>query len=210
MYEFDTLLNAFITMLVTIDPVGLAPLFLGLTNGMTRAQRNAVGLRAVVIALLIMALFVFAGLAILNTLGITIPAFRVAGGLLLFYISFEMVFGLRQERKAQASREAIDKDHIANLAVFPLALPLIAGPGAISAAIILSDATDGGSLQWRFVLLGLITAIMGITLLSFMAAGFIDKYLGQTGRTILTRLLGVLLSALSVQFVVDGMKALLA
>lgn len=209
MYEFDTLLNAFVTLFVTIDPIGLAPIFLGLTDGMSRSERNSVGLRATLIAFAIMALFVFAGMAILDTLGITIHAFRVAGGLLLFYIAFEMVFGIRQERKAKSSREAKDRDHLSNIAVFPLALPLIAGPGAISAAILLSTATDNGSIQWRLALLGIIAAILVLTLLSFMAAGAIDRYLGHTGRMILTRLLGVLLAALSVQFVVDGMKALL-
>lgn len=210
MFQYDLILNAFVTLFVTIDPIGLAPLFIGLTDGMTRTERNAVALRAVTIAFAIMALFVFAGLVILDTMGITIHAFRVAGGLLLFYIAFEMVFAIRQERKAVNSREAVIKDHIANIAVFPLALPLIAGPGAISAAILLSTAQNDGNLQWRFMLLGLIAAVMALTLLSFMAAGLIDKYLGVTGRTILTRLLGVLCAALSVQFVVDGLKALLA
>lgn len=208
MYEFDTLLNAFITLFVTIDPISLAPLFLGLTDGMNRTERYSTGLRGCAIAFCILAVFVFAGQTILDTLGITIHAFRVAGGLLLFYIAFEMVFGVRQERKAQNSQDAISKDMISHIAVFPLALPLIAGPGAISAAILLSTDTDGGSIEWRFVLMTIIGLIIATTMLSFIAAEAIDKYLGHTGRMILTRLLGVLLAALSVQFVVDGVKAL--
>ena len=209
MAQFDAILNAFITLFVTIDPIGLAPLFLGLTDGMTRRQRYAVGIRGSLIAFVLLILFLFAGNAILDKLGITIHAFRVAGGLLLFYIAFEMVFGTRQERKENSSREAITKDHIANIAVFPLALPLIAGPGAISAAILLSTQ-QSGSLEWQFILAGVIAAIILLVLLSFMAAELIDRYLGHTGRMILTRLLGVLLAALSVQFVVDGLKALWA
>ncbi len=208
MTEFDSILNAFITLFVTIDPIGLAPLFLGLTDGMSRSQRYAVGSRSSIIAFCLLALFLFAGNAILSNLGITIHAFRVAGGLLLFYIAFEMVFGVRQERKETSSKEAITKDHIANIAVFPLALPLIAGPGAISAAILLSTE-NSGSLEWRGILLLVIAAVILLVMLSFMAAQVIDRYLGHTGRMILTRLLGVLLAALSVQFVVDGMKALL-
>ena len=118
-----------------------------------------------------------------------------------------MVFGRRQERKEKSSREAITKDDIANIAVFPLALPLIAGPGAISAAVLLSTQ-EGGTLEWQFVLALVILAIVLLSLLSFIAAGAIDRFLGYTGRMILTRLLGVLLAALSVQFVVDGLKAL--
>ncbi|MGI9351078.1 MAG: MarC family protein [Rhizobiaceae bacterium] len=207
MFEYDALLNAFITLFVTIDPIGLAPLFLGLTDGMTRGQRFSVGLRASIIAFCLLALFLFAGNAILDKLGITIHAFRVAGGLLLFSIAFEMVFGRRQERKEKSSKESITKDDIANVAVFPLALPLIAGPGAISAAILLSTQ-EGGTFEWRMVLTLIIFGIVLLTLLSFIAAGAIDRFLGYTGRMILTRLLGVLLAALSVQFVVDGLKAL--
>ena len=199
MFEFDVLLNAFVTLFVTIDPIGLAPLFLGLTDGMTRRQRFSVGLRACIIAFCLLTLFLFAGNAILDKLGITIHAFRVAGGLLLFFIAFEMVFGRRQERKEKSSREAITKDDIANIAVFPLALPLIAGPGAISAAVLLSTQ-EGGTLEWQLVLTLVILVIVLLSLLSFIAAGAIDRFLGYTGRMILTRLLGVLLAALSVQF----------
>ena len=208
MLNYDLVLNAFATLFVTIDPIGLAPIFLGVTDGMTSAQRRAVGLRACIIALIILALFLVAGQTILDTMGITIHAFRVAGGLLLFYIAFEMVFSLRQKRKEETSEMAITKDQIANLAVFPLALPLIAGPGAISATILLSTS-GGNSWEWQGILFMVIVAVIALVQASFTAAEMIDKYLGNTGRLILTRLLGVLLAALSVQFVVDGMKALL-
>ena len=207
MLDFDIILNAFVTLFVTIDPPGLAPIFLALTAGMNRTERYSVALRGVVIAFGVLVAFALFGIVVLDTMGITIHAFRVAGGLLLFYIAFEMVFEKRQERHEKSSRTAITKDHIANIAAFPLAIPLIAGPGAISATILL--ATDlGHDWQPMLLLLGVIVLVLLLVLVAFVAAEFIDKYLGTTGRTILTRLLGVLLAALAVQFVADGALAL--
>lgn len=208
MFETDLLLNAFATLFVTIDPIGLAPMFLALTEGMNAKQRMSVATQATLIALILMVIFLVAGQVILDTMGITIHAFRVAGGLLLFYTAFEMVFGARQERKQKSSKIAVTEDQIANIAVFPLALPLIAGPGAISATILL--ASEDPSIEWRFALFGIILAVIVLVLLAFLAAQGLDRVLGKTGRMILTRLLGVLLAALSVQFVFDGVRALWA
>lgn len=208
MFETDALINAFATLFVTIDPVGLAPLFLGLTDGMTRKERFSVAFRACLIALFLMTVFLIAGQKILDTMGITIHAFRVAGGLLLFYTAFEMIYGSRQDRKKKQSEDAVNRDHIANIAVFPLALPLIAGPGAISATILLSS--EDTSIEWQFTLFAIIATVILIVWLAFAASQAIDRYLGNTGRMILTRLLGVLLAALAVQFVVDGLSALWA
>ena len=172
-------------------------------------EQRRIGLRAVLIAFLLLFVFLFAGQLVLQTLGITIHAFRVAGGLLLFYTSFEMVFGGRSERKsAQAEDSNSRAAELATLAVFPLALPLIAGPGAISATILLSQEHPG--IEWQFTLIAIIAFVMLLVWSAFFAAQAIDRYLGDTGRSLLTRLLGVLLSALSVQFAVDGLKALLA
>lgn len=205
---FDPLLNAFVTLLVTIDPPGLAPLFLALTAGMNRAERFQVSLRAAIISVSILALFAVAGTAILTMFGITLPAFRVAGGLLLFWISFEMIFALRQDRKGKSADAAITIDHIRNIAAFPLAIPLIAGPGAISATVLLSDSFPGSS--GRLILLAILALCLGITFVVLVLAERIDRFLGETGRSILTRLLGVLLAALAIQFVADGVKALAA
>lgn len=207
MPSFDAILNAFVTLMVTIDPPGLAPIFLALTAGMNRAQRYSVAMRACVLSLGVLIAFSLLGAAILNILGITIHAFRVAGGLLLFYIAFEMIFEKRQERHEKTSKVAITKDHIANIAIFPLAIPLIAGPGAISASILLSTQM-GTDITGKLVLAVILAVSIGMVLLAFIAAERVDKYLGTTGQTILTRLLGVLLAALSVQFVADGAKAL--
>jgi multiple antibiotic resistance protein len=128
MPSYDLLLNAFITILVTIDPPGLAPLYLAVTRGMNREQRSQVSMRASIIAFFILALFALVGNSVLALLGITLPAFRVAGGLLLFFIAFEMVFEKRNDRKEKTAETAITKDHVRNVAAFPLAIPLIAGP----------------------------------------------------------------------------------
>jgi multiple antibiotic resistance protein len=208
MPSFDTLFNAFVTLLVTIDPPGLAPLFLALTRGMNRAERKQVGLRASVIGFGLLALFAVAGAAILSIFGITLPAFRVAGGLLLFYIAFEMIFERRQERKEKSADIAITRDHIHNIAAFPLAIPLIAGPGAISATVLLSGTFPTAGERGLLVLI--IAACIALTYVVFLLAERVDGFLGETGRSILTRLLGVILAALAVQFVADGIKALMA
>lgn len=208
MPSYDSLFNAFVTLLVTIDPPGLAPLFLAVTRGMSRDQRRQVSVRSTVIAFGVMALFAVAGASILSVFGITLPAFRVAGGFLLFFIAFEMVFEKRQDRKEKISDVAITRDHIHNVAAFPLAIPLIAGPGAISATVLLSGGLP--TLAGQAALVAIIFFCLALTYLVFILAERIDQILGETGRSILTRLLGVILAALAVQFVADGIKALMA
>ncbi|MGF0538137.1 MarC family protein [Agrobacterium sp. ES01] len=203
----DILINAFTTLLVTLDPPGLAPLFLGLTSGMNSVQRRMVALRGTLIAFAILAVFAIFGARILDLLGISIGAFRIAGGILLFAIAFEMIFEKRQERKEKARDQAVTEDHAQNIAVFPLALPLIAGPGAISATILLSGHLP--SAIERMELLAVIAVCMCLVLGAMLISGPLNRFLGNTGRMILTRLLGVLLAALSVQFVVDGVKSVI-
>jgi multiple antibiotic resistance protein len=207
MPNYDVLLNAFVTILVTIDPPGLAPLFLGVTRGMERSQRAQVSIRSTIIAFFILAAFALVGSSILKLLGITLPAFRVAGGLLLFFIAFEMVFEKRNDRKEKTAETAVTKDHVRNIAAFPMAIPLIAGPGAISAIVLLSGSMS--SVAGQASLLIIIAACMIITYLVLVLAERIDGLLGETGRSILTRLLGVLLAALAVQFVADGVRQLM-
>lgn len=204
----ETLINALTTLLVTLDPPGLAPVFLALTAGMNRDQRSQVALRGSIIAFGILAVFALFGLAILNLLGISLGAFRIAGGLLLFWISFEMIFEKRQERKEKTSEIAITKDHLHNLAVFPLALPLIAGPGAISATVLLAGSMK--TTVEMVVLILILAFAMALVYAALIVSERMDRFLGNTGRAILTRLLGVLLAALSVQFVVDGIKSAFA
>jgi MarC family membrane protein len=203
----DQALSAFVTLFVTIDPPGLAPLFLGITAGMSRSQRRRIGMRASLIAFGILVLFAVAGTAILSLFGITIHSFRIAGGLLLFFIAFEMIFERRQDRHERSAERAVTEDQIRNIAVFPLAIPLIAGPGAISATILLSGTY---SEPWeRAILIAIVAVNLAAAWLVFLVAERIDRFLGATGRIVLTRLLGLILAALAVQFVIDGVTAVL-
>lgn len=202
----DFATSALVTMMVTLDPPGLAPIFLSLTRGMSAGERRQVAIRACIIAFCIMAFFGVAGDIVLKALGVSLPAFRIAGGLLLFWIAFEMVFERRTERKQQTAETAITQDHIRNVAAFPLAIPLMAGPGALTATILLAGRAQGDPL-----LLTSLAAICGLVilccLLVFLAATRIARLLGVTGNIVLTRLLGVILAALAVQFVIDGVRA---
>lgn len=203
----DYLLHALVTLFVTIDPIGLAPMFMVVTAGFGPAERRQTAIRAAVTATLILIAFALIGERLLTFLGISLPAFRIAGGLLLFTIAFEMVFEKRAERKAaqvETPDRAEDRRHVA---IFPLAIPLTSGPGAISAVILLaSQAPDIGALAG---LLLVIVLMVGACLAVFLAAGPIERALGETGRLVVSRLLGVLLAALSVQFVADGVLAIL-
>lgn len=202
----DYVFSAIVTMLVVIDPIGLAPLFLAVTTDLTSAERRLVALRSAAIALAILVTFGLVGAPLLAALGITLPAFRIAGGLLLFAISFEMVFGRRTERKFDPSEVAQRDKLLRTLAVFPLAIPLMAGPGAITAMLLLAGEARGdlGLLALLFFITAL---VIGSCLAVFLAAERMDKALGVTGNVILSRLLGIVLAALAVQFVIDGIRA---
>ena len=202
----DYLVSALVTLLVTVDPPGLAPTFLGLTQGMSDAQRRQVALRATLIAGGILAASGLFGAQLLNALGIGLPAFRIAGGIMLFVIAFEMIFAFRKERRDETAEKAVTIDHVRNVAAFPLGIPLMAGPGAITATLLLSGRSEGNPLL-LLALIGVIAFVMLGCLVSFFAATKIARFLGVTGNILLTRLLGVVLAALAVQFVIDGVKA---
>jgi multiple antibiotic resistance protein len=199
----EFLKTALVTLLVTLDPPGLAPLFIGLTIGMTRAGKREVALRASIIAFVILAAFALGGRFVLEALGVTIPAFRIAGGLLLFYIAFDMVFALKAERRSEIATDAMAIDHIRNVAAFPLAIPLMAGPGSITATMLLADRASGDWLTLAG-LLAIVAVAMAVSYLSFLAAERISGLLGATGNVVATRMLGVVLAALAVQFAIDG------
>src|SRR6185312_3116016 len=199
--------SSFPPSIVVVDPVGLVPTFLGITHGMPREARRSVALRASVIAALILAGSALAGDWLLRTLSITMPAFRIAGGLLLFSIASEMVFGVRIERQTQQAEEALE-ERVRNIAAFPLAIPLMAGPGAITASVLLSGRADHDPRRIA-LLLGVIVVVTAACWLCFAIATPIAKVIGTTGNTVLQRLLGVLLAALAVQYVIDGGRAAL-
>ena len=203
----EFLISALVTMFVVVDPVGLVPTFLGITHGMPARARLSVALRATVIAAIVLAGGALIGDWLLRTLSITLPAFRIAGGLLLFSIASEMVFGVRIERQTQQAEEALE-ERVRNIAAFPLAVPLMAGPGAITATVLLSGRVDHEPARIA-LLIGVIVAVCAISCLCFLAATQIAKVIGHTGNTVQQRLLGVLLAALAVQYVIDGARAAL-
>jgi multiple antibiotic resistance protein len=176
---------------------------------MDEAERRQVAIRACIIATCIMAASGLVGAQLLGALGIGLPAFRIAGGLLLFWIAFEMVFARRNERKTEQADMAITIDHIRNVAAFPLAIPLMAGPGAITATVLLAGRA-GGNLLLTALVLAVVVLVAATCLVAFIFAAQIGRLLGLTGNIVLSRLLGVLLAALAVQYVVDGVRAVLA
>ena len=204
----EFLISALVTLLVVVDPIGLVPTCLAITQGLPAEARRSVALRACLIAAAILAGSALAGDWLLRTLSITLPAFRIAGGLLLFSIASEMVFGVRIARQSKAAEEVIE-DHVRNIAAFPLAIPLMAGPGAITATVLLSGRSGGDPVRLG-LLLAVIAAVLAICLLVFTLSGRIGKLIGTTGNIVMSRLLGVLLAALAVQYVIDGLRAALA
>jgi MarC family membrane protein len=196
------LISGLVTLFVVIDPIGLGPIFIGLTAGMPAKLKRKIGLEACVIAFFVLGGSALFGDWLLTKLGISLAAFRIAGGLLLFAIAFEMVFERRAERKAE--QNASTGSHIA---AFPLAIPLMAGPGAITAMVLLAGRVNGDAID--FVLLIATMALMLlIAYLVFLTSSYLERFLGRQGQAVFGRLLGVLLAALSVQYVADGVLAL--
>jgi multiple antibiotic resistance protein len=204
----EFLISALVTLLVVVDPIGLVPIFIGITHGLPATARRSVALRASLIAAIVLIGAALIGEWLLRTLSISLPAFRIAGGLLLFSIASEMVFGLRTQRQSQTAEQAID-ERVRNIAAFPLAIPLMAGPGAITATVLLAGRSQG-DLAKLSLLIGVIVAVVLVCVTAFLLADRIAKLFGTTGNIVLSRLLGVLLAALAVQFVVDAVRTLLA
>ena len=196
------LLTAFFTLFVIIDPIGLMPLFAALTTGSNARARRGIAIRAVSIGFGILVLFGFFGEAVLGFAGISMAAFRIAGGLLLFLTALDMLFERRSKRREdQASQPDISDD---DPSVFPLATPLIAGPGAIASMILLTGQTDT-TLGFASVFL-VLAAVLLIALALFVMGGLLERALGPTGVNVVTRILGMLLTALSIQFILDGLR----
>ncbi|MGH1368887.1 MAG: MarC family protein [Maritimibacter sp.] len=196
----ELLIPAFVTLFVVIDPIGLTPLFLAMTPGADRSSRRAIALRAVLVAAVLLTAFGLVGEAILGVFGITMPAFRIAGGLLLFLTALDMLFERRTQRRKDQSEQT---DPLADdPSVFPLATPLIAGPGSMAAMILLVGETNSPLEAGAIfaMMLGVLALVAGF----FLSAGLLERALRETGINVLTRLLGMLLAALAVQFVLDG------
>ena len=196
--EMTALMSAFVTFFVIIDPIGLAPMFVALTKGADRAHRRAIALRACGISTGILALFGLFGDKVLHFTGISMPAFRIAGGLLLFLTALEMLFERRTARRKGQKSNTDDPS------VFPLATPLIAGPGAITTIILLTNQAH--TPFESIAVYAAMIAVIALVLLFALSSALIERALGNTGTIVVTRLLGMLLAALSVQFVLDGLR----
>lgn len=203
----ELLVNALITFVVVIDPVGVAAIFAALTQGEGEAQRRRMALKGTGLSAAILLVFALVGDGLLGALGIGIPAFRIAGGALLFLLAIDMVFvrdsGLRSTTLRENEEAATRED----ISVFPLAIPLIAGPGAITSVLLLTAEAGGGGAVGGVLLVMLF--VLGLTLLALLAASRLMRLIGVTGSGVVSRVLGVLLAALAVQFVVDGTRAAL-
>jgi multiple antibiotic resistance protein len=200
----ELFLSAFITLFVVIDPPGCAPIYAGLTKGASRAQARSMALRATFIATIILLIFTLFGQQLLGALHIDLDSFRIAGGLMLFFIAFDMVFEKRTQRREERAEKIAATPEIEDVSVFPMAMPMLAGPGAIAAVMLLMNEADG--LAQSFEVLGALAAVLVITAAALVAAGPLIRLLGDKVEAVITRLLGVLLSALAAQYVIDGLK----
>ena len=197
-------ISAFITLFVVIDPPGCAPIYAGLTKGATPAQRRNMAIRACFIAAIILLIFALFGEDLLSALHIELDSFRIAGGFMLFWIAFEMVFEKRTQRREDRAQKVAATPEVEDVSVFPMAMPMLAGPGAIAAIMLLMNEASG--LEQTFVVLGALGAVLFITMLALVAAGPLRKFFGDRVEAVITRLLGVLLAALAAQYVIDGLK----
>lgn len=196
--------SAFITLAVIIDPPGCAPIFAGLTKGTDPAHRRRMAIRSVMVAWSILVFFALLGEPLLTTLGISLSAFRLAGGIMLFMIALDMVFERRTERREERARDIEGTPEADDISVFPMAIPMIAGPGSI-ASIMLLSARAQGTIEGVLVLAAM-TAVILLTLLALLLAGPLMKLIGAKLEAMITRILGVILAALAVQFVLDGLE----
>ncbi|AUW59544.1 MarC family transcriptional regulator [Sphingobium sp. SCG-1] len=201
----ELFLSAFVTMFVVIDPLGCAPIYASLSHGANDLQRRSMAIRAVFIATAILLVFALWGKQLLGVLGIDLNSFRIAGGIMLFLIAMDMVFEKRTQRREDRAQKIVDTPEVEDVSVFPMAMPMIAGPGSIATVMLMMSRADG-TMQ-RIVVLAAMAAVLLLMLISLLAAGPIMKLLGQKIEAVITRLLGVLLAALAAQFVIDGLKA---
>jgi multiple antibiotic resistance protein len=197
--------SAFVTFLVVIDPPGCAPIFASLSRAAPPGQRRKMAARAVGIAAGILLFFGLFGEDLLDALGISLAAFRIAGGIMLFMIALEMVFEKRTQRREARAQEVDSNPEHDDITVFPMAIPMIAGPGSIASVMLLMARSDG--LEESLTVLAALAAILALTLLALLAAGPLMRLLGHRMEAMLTRLLGVILAALAVQFVIDGISS---
>jgi multiple antibiotic resistance protein len=201
----ELFISAFVTFFVVIDPPGCAPIFASLTAGAPPAHRRTMAIRSVLVATGILLFFALLGEKLLGAMGISLDAFRVAGGIMLFMIAVDMVFEKRTERRANRADEVKAQEGHEDVSVFPMAIPMIAGPGSIASVMLLTAKAQG--LEQNLFVLGALASVLLMTMIFLLAAGPLMKALGYKMEAMITRLLGVVLAALAAQYVIDGVKA---
>ncbi|MEJ6011407.1 MarC family protein [Novosphingobium aquae] len=204
----DLFLSAFVTLFVVIDPPGCAPIYAGLSSGASRKQAISMAMRACLIAAIILLVFALFGEQLLGALHIELNSFRIAGGIMLFFIAMDMVFEKRTERREKRAEDLRGTPEVEDVSVFPMAMPMIAGPGSIATIMLLTARAEG--TEQTLVILGAMLAVVLLTLFALIAAAPLMKLLGKHVEAVITRLLGVLLAALAAQYVVDGLKQVLS
>jgi multiple antibiotic resistance protein len=201
----ELIFNSFVTLLVVIDPLGLAPLFVGLTRDRSEAYKREAAIRGTALGAGILFLFALVGPGLLGALGIGVPAFRIAGGALLFLLSVDMVFARPSGRRRATApeREEAQEENKEDISVFPLAIPLIAGPGSLTTVLLY---TGNGDVLEVAAVMGVLLIVLSLVLASLLVASRIMRVFGETGANVFSRVLGVLLAALAVQFILDGIQ----
>ena len=200
----ELFLSAFITLFVVIDPPGCAPIYAGLTKGATPAHARGMAIRACLIAGVILVIFALFGEDLLGALHIELDSFRIAGGIMLFVIALDMVFEKRTQRREARAEKVRETPEIEDVSVFPMAMPMMAGPGAIASVMLLAGSANG--IREALVVLAALLSVLVLTLLALLTAGPLMKLFGARVEAVITRLLGVLLAALAAQYVIDGIR----
>ena len=201
----EIFISALVTFFVVIDPPGCAPIFASLTTGTPAAHRRTMALRSTAVAAAILILFGAFGEAFLGALGISLDAFRIAGGIMLFIIALEMVFEKRTARRETRAEDVMANQEHEDISIFPMAIPMIAGPGSIASVMLMAAKSDG--LEDRLWVFGALAIVLIVNLFALLAAGPMMRILGYRVEAMITRILGVVLAALAAQFVIDGLKA---
>jgi len=208
MFDLALFISAFATLFVIIDPPGCAPIFATLTQGTSKKHQREMAFKAVTVASIILIGFAYVGEWLFSKLGISLDALRIAGGIMLFMIGLNMVFEKRTEKREDRAEDLLEEiEDPEDISVFPMGIPMIAGPGTMASLLILMGKSDNG---WQELsILAALVAVLVITLISFLIAGPLMKLMGKTFTNVLTRVLGVLLATLAAQFIIDGVKGAL-
>jgi len=201
----ELLLHTFVTLFVVLDPIGIAPMFVALVHSNDEAYQKKMALRSTVIASIILVVFFFIGDGLLKLLGIGLPAFRISGGALLFLLSIDMIFARHSGLRSTTIREQQEAEHKDDISVFPLAFPLIAGPGALTTVLLMSTTHTTPAMVGG--MLAILVIVLVLLLVSLLYAMKITGMFGETGTNVISRLFGLILAALAAQYIVDGIRA---